>query len=206
MVHRFAASKTLGTLFSVVFLAAVFFFPSTALSENRVGDFKGTLDINATLGMELLDPHDWEPIHTPLYYGIDLGYEGRFWPAGLCGSLYYSAASDKTDSGDSVDGSITKLYLGIRKRVGLPSRIFDPYLQGGIAGATATIDHEELGEDTSSGYGYWFGGGSYVRLGGVFHAGLDLRYTFGSAKLLGSYRNIGGLGAGAVIGMEFGGR
>jgi hypothetical protein len=205
MVHRYAASKTLGALIGVAFFAAVL-FPSAAFSENRARDFKGILDLNATLGMALLDPHDWEPIHTPLFYGVDLAYEGQFWPAGLCGSLYYSTASDETDEGDGVDGSITSLYLGIRKRVGFPSRIFDPYLQGGIAGATVTIDHEAQGEDTSSGYGYWFGGGSYVKLGSIFHAGVDLRYTFGSAKLLGSYRNIGGLGAGAIIGVEFGGR
>lgn len=163
----------------------------------------GESNISVFLGQKQLDDNDWEAVDSQTEWGFiaDLGRKDSV--VNLVVS-YLASEDDSSRSGTDFTGKTWELGMGVRK----PFRItpdIAPYVEVGVAYMDATLEQRPAatGTTSDSAFGVWAGGGVTFAVGERLTAGINLRYTSGSATLLGEDREVGGLHFGVTAGMGF---
>ncbi|HEY0719893.1 MAG TPA: hypothetical protein VGE50_01440 [Gammaproteobacteria bacterium] len=182
-------------------------------------------DINIFLGQKSLDSADWGAgsemgagvsLDEQGEFGILMNFAGYNWPVSIAVDLLGS--SDEVDYYDTyynsygrVTASTSELDLGVRKVFGIYGTSLHPYVGGGLALVTGTIEDQVFYvgsyDDSDSGTGLWLNGGIFWSIG-HFNIGLDARYSEADVTLLSYYGNpvtvnAGGSHAGLIVGYSW---
>ncbi len=151
-------------------------------------------DINIFLGQKNLDSGDWgansylgsgASLDQQGEFGVLMNFSGYNWPVSIAVDLLGS--SHQVDyysyyygSYGRVTASTSELDLGVRKVFGIYGTTLHPYVGGGLALITGSIDDhvDYVGtfSDSDTGGGFWLNGGMFVSLG-HFNIGFDARYS-----------------------------
>ncbi len=153
-------------------------------------------DINIFLGQKNLDSGDWGA-NSYLGSGVSLDQQGEFgilmnfsgynWPVSLAVDLLGSSHeadyySSYYGSYGRVTASTSELDLGVRKVFGIYGTTLHPYVGGGLALVTGSIEDQLFDyygtyfNDSNSGAGLWLNGGIFWSIG-HFNIGFDARYS-----------------------------
>lgn len=192
-------------LLPVAALLACLLAPPTASAgwSGTLGRYPDAWDLNAHLGMKVMDSDDWAPADRAVSFGADWDYARQGWPVGFTGALYYDRA-DGSGSGVDASATILELDAGLRKifysRNG--TEWLRPYVGAGLSGAYATADSTPGEARSGLGVGGWAGIGAYVNVYGRLNLGLDLRYSAIAADLDGITVDAGGVRASFIVGFH----
>jgi len=174
-------------------------------------------DINIFLGQKNLDSADWGA-GSDMGAGVSLDKQGEFgvlmnfagynWPVSIAVDLLGS--SEEVDYYDTyyssygrVTASTSELDLGVRKVFGIYGTALHPYVGGGLALITGSIEdnvyYVGTYSDSDTGAGVWLNGGIFWSIG-HFNLGLDARYSNADVTLISYYGNPVSVNAGGTHG------
>jgi opacity protein-like surface antigen len=167
------------------------------------GDWSG--NVNAFLGVKMLDKDDWEPLEEQSEVGIlfDIGKNG--WPVNILIESMYSTQDE--DAGPGTENEVTTIeaIIGVRK-IWAPNSTIRPFIGGGLCVVTgfASTEQEyvEITEN-ASGIGFSIGGGVYWTIAQHFNLGLDARYSSAEATFNDIDSAIGGVHSGLILGYHW---
>lgn len=125
------------------------------------------------VGKRKLDEDDWSPVEDQLVMGIEVDKydpnESFGWEIGL-----QHSSDDGSVLGTDVGGSMTEIYLGIRKTFATSGKLH-PYLGAGLAGVRAESDVSGGSTDDDNSAGAYAHGGVYWNIGQNVNLGFDVR-------------------------------
>ncbi len=176
-------------------------------------------NINIFLGQKDLDSSDWGP-DTYLGYGLALDqqdefgilmdFSGYYWPVSiavdLLGSSHEVNAYDSFAGYGTTTATTSELDFGVRKVFDIYGTDLHPYVGGGLALITGTIEDDyyyAYGSDEDSGLGYWLNGGIYWSIAGHFNIGVDVRISEAEVTLYNQTVNAGGSHGGVIFGYRW---
>jgi hypothetical protein len=175
-------------------------------------------DINFFLGQKNLDSSDWGA-NSYLGYGLSLDQQGELgilanfaghdWPVSIAVDLLISghqvdACYSSVGCGSTTAGTV-EIDVGARKIFNIYGTSFHPYVGGGLALITGSIEDDYYyyyDNDSDSGAGLWLNGGIFWSIG-HFNLGLDARFSEADVTLYGQTVNAGGSHGGIFLGFNW---
>lgn len=177
--------------FPAAFAAMVLLAPTSTLAA-------GTLHL--LYGQKKLES-DWEPLDTQDVIGLELTF-GLERSVGIAIDYFYS--EDDGTYGDSRIEAMTKeLDAGVRCLFRRQKKV-QPFIGGGLAFNHGSIKVDTTGLEDEA-LGLWLAGGVVFRVGRHFDLGLDLRGSTAKVKIAGVDLDAGGVYAGVLLGVRWGG-
>lgn len=175
----------------------------TLADEARTDNWTG--NISAYLGHKSVDDDDWPNLDSQRSVGVISDFGKQSWPISIAADLIF--AGDVHKSGEDEDtGGTMELHLGARKIFSLNNSSLSPYVGGGVAIVTASLEHESAGvtvDDDGTALGVWIGAGAYYAVTPRLNLGLDMRYSKAKVKLFDMDRQAGGLNFGLTVGYHW---
>lgn len=183
----------------ILLCANILIATTAAAAEVKLGES----NISLMLGKKQLDDNDWGPVDSQTEWGViaDLGRKESV--VNLVVSFMQSQ-DDSTRNGSEYSGETWELGLGIRKPFRMAPDIA-PFVEVGVALMDVSLEQTPAttGDSSDSAFGVWAGGGVNFAVGERLTVGALLRYTSGSATLLGQDREAGGVHFGVMAGIGF---
>ena len=171
--------------------------------EAQANDWTG--NVSVYLGHKSVDDDDWPNLDSQRSVGVISDFRKQSWPVSIAADLIF--AGDVHKSGESEDtGGTMEMHLGARKVFALNNSSLSPYVGGGVAIVTASLEHESAGvtvEDDETAVGVWIGAGAYYAVTPRFNLGLDVRYSKAEVNLFDIDREAGGFNVGLTIGYHW---
>jgi hypothetical protein len=166
---------------------------------------QGTGNVNAFLGMKVLDEDDWEPVEEHVEIGILFDARPINWPISIAGGLLYSEG-EETEMDIKLEGNTLEFDVGVKK-IFENASIVRPFLAGGAAFIQAETEGSvfgifDFGDDTDA-IGLWVSGGAYLTLSEHFNLGLDIRWSKAEADWYREDIELGGFHAGLLLGYHW---
>lgn len=171
-------------------------------------------NVNIFLGMKFLEKEDWDPVDRHTEAGLVIDVKPPRFPFSIAVDFLHSSDEENVDvevlGGGTinveVEGETFELDLGIRKAWEAPLAL-RPFLGGGLALLRARIEaegSEYSSSDEDTAVGVWLNTGAYVTLNGRWNLGLDGRWSWAKADLMGvENADVGGWHIGCLIGAHF---
>jgi outer membrane protein with beta-barrel domain len=116
-------------------------------------------------------------------FGVDVNFGPSSWPIRLEAGAHASVKQE-TFFGSDVTASVGEGYFGVNKTWNQKGGKLYPFIGGGVANVTATIDARGSSRDDDSS-GYYLHGGVFFRLGRRFNLGVDVRALRGTSMTIG---------------------
>jgi opacity protein-like surface antigen len=195
------ASAVLTTLFVISMPAA---HADDKLAEAILTD-GWTGNVSGYLGHKSVDDDDWPDLDSQRSAGVISDFRKQSWPVSIAADLIFSGDDHKSGADEDTGGTV-EIHLGARKVFTLENSSFSPYVGGGLAIVSASLENENAGvtvDDDNTGVGAWFGVGTYYAFTPHFNLGLDVRYSKAEVTLFDKDREAGGLNAGITIGYHW---
>lgn len=171
--------------------------------EAQADDWTG--NVSAYLGHKSVDDDDWPNLDSQRSVGVISDFRKQSWPVSIAADLIF--AGDVHKNGESEDtGGTMEVHLGARKVFSLDNSSFSPYVGGGVAIVTASLEHESAGvtlDDDETSLGVWIGAGAYYAVTPRFNVGLDVRYSKAEVNLFDIDRKAGGVNVGLTLGYHW---
>lgn len=175
-------------------------------------------DINFFLGQKNLDSADWGAnsylgnslsLDQQGEFGVLMNFAGYNWPVSIAVDVLFSGheanACFSSVGCGSTTGVTSELDLGVRKVFNIYGTSLHPYVGGGLALVTGSIEDDYYyyyDNDSDTGAGVWLNGGIFWSIG-HFNIGLDARYSEADVTLLGETVNAGGSHGGIIMGFSW---
>lgn len=198
----------------VGFLLVCLLLPVSVRAEEQPAEPRWSGNVNLFFGMKFLDEKDWKPVDKQMQAGILFDVRHRALPFNIAFDLLYSRDEADFDVAvlgiDSmeveVEGETLEMDLGVRKIWEGPREV-RPFLGGGLAVIRAEIEAKGGGgsvSDRDTALGIWLDVGAYVTLGERWNLGVDGRWSWAKADLMGvENADVGGWHLGALLGAHF---
>ena len=196
--------KTGSTIASTT-LSALLILAMPAAHADGIQADSWTGNISGYLGHKSVDKDDWPNLDSQRSAGVISDFRKQSWPFSIAVDLI-SAASIHESGANEYTGGTMELHLGARKIFTLDNSSFSPYVGGGVAIVSATLENEIAGltiDDDDTTVGAWVGVGAYYAVTPHLNLGVDLRYSKAEVTLFDKDREAGGLNAGITIGYHW---
>jgi len=164
-----------------------------------------TGNVSGYVGHKSVDSDDWPNLDSQRSAGVISDFRKQSWPVSIAADLIFSAADNGSGTIENTGGT-AEMHLGARKIFTLETTSFRPYVGGGIAIISASLENENAGvtiEDDDTVFGAWIGAGTYYAVTPNFNLGLDVRYSKAEVTLFDIDREAGGLYAGITAGYHW---
>jgi opacity protein-like surface antigen len=196
--------KTGSTIASTALSALLVLAMPAAYADDIQAD-GWTGNISGYLGHKSVDKDDWPNLDSQRSAGVISDFRKQSWPVSIAVDLISAAAVHESGANEDTGGTM-EMHLGARKIFTLENSSFSPYVGGGVAIISATLENENAGvtiDDDDSVVGAWIGVGTYYAVTPNFNLGLDLRYSKAEVTLFDKEREAGGLNAGITFGYHW---
>ena len=180
----------------------------TQVIEAQVDDTQTdgwTGNVSGFLGRKFVDDADWPDLDSQRSAGVIFDFRKQSWPVSIAADFISAAAIHKSGASEFTAGT-AEVHLGARKIFVLESTSLRPYVGGGLAFVSATLEDETTGvtlDDKETAVGVWVGAGAYYEITPRFILGLDVRYSKAEVSLFDKDRQTGGLNAGVTVGFHW---
>jgi opacity protein-like surface antigen len=180
----------------------------TQVIEAQVDDAQAdgwTGNVSGYLGRKFADADDWPNLDSQRSAGVIFDFRKQSWPVSIAADFISAAAIHKSGASEFTAGTV-EMHLGARKIFVLENTSLRPYVGGGIAIVSATLENEHAGvtvDDKETAVGAWIGGGAYYAVTPHFNLGLDVRYSKAEVTLFDKDRQAGGLNVGITAGYHW---
>jgi opacity protein-like surface antigen len=164
-----------------------------------------TGNVSGYLGHKSVDADDWPNLDSQRSAGVISDFGKRSWPVSIAADLI-SAADVHKSGANEVTGGTMEIHFGARKVFTLENSSFSPYVGGGLAIISASLENENAGvtvDDDETVVGAWIGVGTYYAVTPHFNLGLDVRYSKAEVTLFDKDREAGGLNVGITAGYHW---
>ena len=164
-----------------------------------------TGNVSAYLGHKSVDDDDWPNLDSQRSAGVISDFRKQSWPVSIAADLIFAGDVHKSDESEDTGGTM-EMHLGVRKVFTLDNSSLSPYVGGGVAIVSASLEHESAGvtvDDDETAVGAWIGAGAYYAVTPSFSLGLDVRYSKAEATLFDIDRKVGGLNVGLTVGYHW---
>jgi len=168
-----------------------------------------SMNLVGTFGKKLLDS-SWQEFDNQYSLGASFDFKQRGWPFSLAIATILSADVESNNSSaiEEEAGYTGEIHVGIRKIFHINNSQFEPFVGGGIAFMTASLDRRVnssffVTTDDDDAVGYWLGTGFYLHMTKRLTLGLDVRYSEAEVTLFGTNREAGGLHFNTVVGAHW---
>jgi opacity protein-like surface antigen len=191
-------------------LLALFFMPIPAAHSDEKTDKNSSTDgwtgnVSAYLGHKSVDDDDWPDLDSQRSVGIISDIRKQSWPVSIAVDLIFAGDADKNGA-DDIAGGTMEIHLGARKVFTLENSSFSPYVGGGLALVTASLENEKplvTIDDDDTVVGAWIGVGAYYAVTPHINLGMDVRYSKAEVTLFDKDRETGGFNAGITLGYHW---
>jgi opacity protein-like surface antigen len=194
---------------SAALLALFFMSIPAAHSDEKLNEAILTAgwtgNVSGYMGHKSVDDDDWPDLDSQRSAGVISDFRKKSWPVSIAADLIFSG-DDHRNGADEDTGGTVEIHLGARKVFTLDGDRFSPYVGGGIAIVTASLENENAGvtiDDDETVVGTWIGVGTYYAVTPHFSLGLDVRYSKAKVTLFDKNRDAGGLNAGITAGYHW---
>ena len=174
-----------------------------SLSVAHADEWTG--NVSGFLGHKSVDSEDWKGLDSQGSLGVISDFGKQNWPVSIAIDAFIAGAGDKSDGQEKVAGTF-EIHLGVRKVFTIEDSIFSPYVGGGVAQVAGVVENKNNGktvDDDDTGYGYWAGVGTYIKITPSFNIGVDVRYSSAEVTLFDIDRDTDGLQAGITAGYHW---
>ncbi|MFW2438048.1 MAG: outer membrane protein [Arenicellales bacterium] len=196
--------KTVSTITSTALSTLLFMaMPAAHADDTQAGGWTG--NISGYVGHKSVDDDDWPNLNSQRSAGVISDFRKQSWPVSIAADLI-SAAEVHEDGANEDTGGTMELHLGARKIFTLENTSFRPYVGGGLAIISASLENENAGvtvDDEDTAFGAWIGAGTYYAVTPSFNLGMDVRYTKAEVTLFDQDREAGGLNVGITAGYHW---
>ena len=196
--------KTVSTITSTALSTLLFMVMPAAHADDTQAD-GWTGNVSGYVGHKSVDDDDWPNLDSQRSAGVISDFRKQSWPVSIAADLIFSAADNGSGTIENTGGT-AEMHLGARKIFTLETTSFRPYVGGGIAIISASLENENAGvtiEDDDTVFGAWIGAGTYYAVTPNFNLGLDVRYSKAEVTLFDIDREAGGLYAGITAGYHW---
>jgi opacity protein-like surface antigen len=204
--------KSLETIFSITSAALstllVMSIP-TAHADGKLAEALlvdgWTGNVSGYLGHKSVDDDDWPDLDSQRSAGVISDFRKQSWPVSIAADLIFSGDDHKSGADEDTGGTM-EMHLGARKVFTLENSSFSPYVGGGLAIVSASLENENAGvtvDDDETVVGAWIGVGTYYAVTPHFNLGLDIRYSKAEVTLFDKAREAGGLNVGITAGYHW---
>lgn len=172
--------------------------------EELLGD-PWTGNVSGYLGRKFVSENDWPNLDSQRSAGVVADFGKKNWPVSIATDLLFAADVYKKDGIEETAGT-TEIHVGVRKVFDLDSTAISPYIGGGLAIVSASLEYENAGvvvDDDDLAFGGWVGAGAYYAITPNLNLGFDLRYSKAEVNLFDQGRESGGLNVGVTIGYHW---
>ncbi|HKY31537.1 MAG TPA: outer membrane beta-barrel protein [Candidatus Polarisedimenticolia bacterium] len=144
---------------------------------------------NFFIGQKQIDDLEDLDLDKQLSLGVEMSFGGYDWPVMLAVDIMGSVADEEIFGDDyyygyydyDLESRTIEVDFGVRKTWEIAGSAVRPYLGAGIAGARTELEIDDgfFGSESvdANGFGFWFGGGIYWKLGDSFNLGLNVRHS-----------------------------
>jgi opacity protein-like surface antigen len=182
-----------------------------SLNASVVSASEYSANVNLYLGNNKMSSADWGEGNSQGSIGLITDFKMDSWPVSIAVDGFVSGSGDFTADDDKdkkgkLKASSAELHLGVRKIWDISNTNFSPYIGGGLAVASGSLDRNFNGEkknDSDSAAGTWVGTGVYWRPSDNFNVGADLRYSKVDLNLHDDSIEAGGLRTGLFVGYSW---
>lgn len=192
--------KTSTLLSAAISSVLLFSLPVTQADDHYTGNVSGFL------GQKALYDKDWSDLDQQGSLGVIFDFKKESWPISMAVDVMVSGDIEKNGSLKDLAGTV-ETHLGVRKVFELSDSAFKPYIGGGIALVTASLEHQSNGDRLSksddSATGYWVGAGTYYAVNDHFNIGADIRFSDVEVTLFDEERKAGGAYTGISAGYHW---
>ena len=196
--------KTVSTITSTALSTLLFMAMPAAHADDTQAD-GWTGNVSGYVGHKSVDNDDWPNLDSQRSAGVISDFRKQNWPVSIAADLIFAAADNGSGTIENTGGT-AEMHLGARKIFTLETTSFRPYVGGGIAIISASLENENAGvtiEDDDTVFGAWIGAGTYYAVTPSFNLGLDVRYSKAEVTLFDIDREAGGLYAGITAGYHW---
>ena len=196
--------KTVSTITSTALSTLLFMVMPAAHADDTQAD-GWTGNVSGYVGHKSVDDDDWSNLDSQRSAGVISDFRKQSWPVSIAADLIFASADDGSGANE-VTGGTAEMHLGARKIFTLENTSFRPYVGGGIAIISASLENENAGatvDDEDTVFGTWIGAGTYYAVTPSFNLGLDVRYSKAEVTLFDIDREAGGLYAGITAGYHW---
>ena len=173
--------------------------------DEAISTYGWTGNVSGYMGHKSVDDDDWPDLDSQRSAGVISDFRKQSWPVSIAVDLIF-AADDHNNGTDEDTGGTMEMHLGARKVFTFENSSFRPYVGGGLAIVTASLENENAGvtiKDDETAFGAWIGVGAYYAVTPHFNLGLDVRYSKAEVTLFDENRDAGGLNAGITAGYHW---
>jgi len=170
-----------------------------------------TGNVGVFLGGKSMSDSQWTDEGNQGVLGVVTDFKQEHWPVSIAIDGFVSTnntydATTNTNDKDKLKANTSELHVGARKIWTLPHSNFKPYVGGGLAFVTGSIEKMVDGKkknDTDNAVGTWLGAGVYWTPMDNFNVGADVRYSHSEIKLHGDDVDTGNVQAGITLGYHW---
>lgn len=164
-----------------------------------------TGNVSGFLGRKSVSENDWPNVDSQRSAGVIADFGKKSWPVSIAVDLLFAADDYKHDGIEETAGT-AEIHLGVRKVFDLDNTSISPYIGGGLALVSGSLEYESAGQtvdDDDFAFGGWVGAGAYYAITPSLNLGLDVRYSKAEVNLFDEDRDTGGWIAGVSIGYHW---